>query len=182
MCMSMRCCVIALLALGCAMASAEPKGGGMRIQSLAFDENTHIPSRFTGEGEDISPGLEWTAPPAGTKAFALICDDPDAPAKTPWTHWVLYQIPAEQRKLPEGMSHEPVTFHGLIEGRNSWGTVGYRGPLPPKGHGTHHYVFTLYALDTVIEGRGGLTREELLALMKGHVIASAQTRGTYERR
>jgi Raf kinase inhibitor-like YbhB/YbcL family protein len=121
--------------------------------------------------------------PAGARELALIVDDPDAPSKEPWVHWVLYNLPATKSELSEGIApavHVQVA-PGAVQGKNSWNSVGYRGPAPPKGHGTHHYYFKLYALDDALGLPAGLDKAGLLKKIEGHVIAQAQLMGTYQR-
>lgn len=155
----------------------------MEIQSPSFRPNEPIPKRFTGDGEDISPQLTWTGMPQDARELALICDDPDAPRPEPWVHWVIYKIPAQATGLPENVAKtetldEPA---GLLQGRNSWRRIGYGGPAPPPGHGVHHYHFKLYALDTVLSTGPGMDKDQLLAAMKGHILAECELVGTYER-
>lgn len=157
-----------------------------QIQSSAFDDGQPVPKRHTGDGLDISPPIEWSSLPEGTAELALICDDPDAPTAEPWVHWVIYKIPASLPGLPEKVEPvlSPKTVAGAVQGVNSWSsgrTVGYRGPAPPPGHGTHHYHFTLYALDAPLKARPSLTKAGLLAAMAGHILAEAELVGTYER-
>ena len=158
-----------------------------KLTTSAFNEGAAIPKSFTGEGNDVSPVLAWEGAPAGTKEFALICDDPDAPAGV-WVHWVIYGIPASVRALPEGVKsnaaelREPVAAR---QGKNSWPsgvTIGYRGPMPPPGHGTHHYHFKLYALNTQLNLPPGADKQQLLDAMKGHMLGDAELVGTYERK
>lgn len=187
-----------VMLLSCSGGSAAPppssqgesieRGTNMAFQltSGAFAEGQAIPRKHTGEGEDHSPPLAWENPPAGTQEFALVCDDPDAPTPEPWVHWVIYAIPADARSLPEGFANPPQLEKPVAakQGKNSWPagvTVGYRGPMPPPGHGTHHYHFTLYALDTRLDLAPSATKAELLRAMKGHVLAEAKLIGTYER-
>jgi Raf kinase inhibitor-like YbhB/YbcL family protein len=155
----------------------------LNLQTPAFEYSQPIPVRFTGDGADVSPELTWTDPPAGTRDLALIVDDPDAPTAEPWVHWVIYKIPPEVRKLAEGIPARPALDRpaGTVQGKNSWGTVGYRGPAPPKGHGTHHYHFRLYALDAPVHAAAGLDKNAVLKLMKGHILAQAELVGTYQR-
>jgi Raf kinase inhibitor-like YbhB/YbcL family protein len=168
----------------------QPEKGGpqMKLESTAFRNQSPIPRDHTEDGRDVSPPLKWSDPPAGTKEFAIICDDPDAPsprrpAPEPWVHWVIYGIPADVRELPAGIPAKEKldTPRGAVQGKNSWGTVGYRGPAPPRGSGRHRYVFTLYALDTSLGLAPGATKAQLLKAMEGHVLATAQWIGTYER-
>lgn len=148
----------------------------MQLTSTAFEANATIPTKHTGEGEDVSPGLAWTGAPEGTQEFALICDDPDAPVPEPWIHWVIYKIPGDRDNLTEGEKS------GLPEGITGWGEPGYRGPMPPPGHGVHRYFFKLYALDAALDLAPGATKAELLAAMEGHVLAEGELIGTYERK
>lgn len=155
----------------------------LTIQSSAFSDGQVIPPQYTGDGEDLSPPLNWSGIPADARELALICDDPDAPRPEPWVHWVLYKLPADIRSLPAGVPgqarlSEPA---GALQGRNSWPTTGYRGPAPPHGHGVHHYHFKLYALDTPLDLPPELTKDELLRRIEGHVIAAGELVGTYER-
>jgi Raf kinase inhibitor-like YbhB/YbcL family protein len=155
----------------------------LTLQTTAFANGQAIPVRFTGDGADVSPELTWTEPPAGTKELAMIIDDPDAPTPEPWVHWVIYKLPADVRSLAEGIPTKPALDRpsGAVQGKNSWGTVGYRGPAPPKGHGTHHYHFRLYALDAQLHDAAGLDKNALLKQMKGHILAQAELVGTYQR-
>ncbi len=160
----------------------------LKLTSTAFRPSATIPRKFTGEGDDVSPPLAWEGMPAGTKEFALICDDPDAPSPEPWVHWVIYGIPADVHALPEGVkSSEPELKRPVVarQGKNSFGsgaTIGYRGPMPPPGHGVHHYHFKLYSLDTRLDLAPGSKKDQLLDAMKGHVLAEAELVGTYERK
>lgn len=153
------------------------------VRSTAFDDGQPIPGRHTEDGEDISPGLSWSGLPAGTKELALIVDDPDAPRAEPWVHWVLYKIPADIADLAEGVPYADTLAApaGALQGKNTWGTIGYRGPAPPRGHGTHHYHFQLYALDAPLKVDPGLDKDGLLAAMKGHILDQGELIGTYER-
>lgn len=153
------------------------------IQSPAFANNTTIPKRFSGDGEDVSPQLSWSGLPDGAKQLALIMDDPDAPTPEPWVHWVVYGIPATTTGLPENVAKTAslTAPEGTFQGKNSWGRIGYGGPAPPPGHGVHHYHFKLYALDTELSAQSGWTKTKLLAAMKGHVLAEGELVGTYQR-
>ena len=153
------------------------------INSSAFSHNQPIPRKHTGEGQDVSPALSWSGIPAGAKELALIMDDPDAPRADPWVHWIIYKLPATLTRLPEAIAEtqQLAVPEGALQGKNSWGTVGYRGPLPPPGHGVHHYHFKLYALDTALDVRPGLDNSQLLSKMKGHILAEGDLVGTYQR-
>ena len=155
----------------------------LTIRSSAFANQARIPKRFTGDGEDVSPELSWSGVPAGAKELALICDDPDAPTPEPWVHWVIYKIPTTATALREnvpktGSMPEPA---GAMQGVNSWGAIGYRGPAPPRGHGVHHYHFKLYAVDTALNVAAGVDKKKLLSAMQGHIVAQGELVGTYER-
>lgn len=154
------------------------------LSSPAFDHNAIIPKEHTGEGRDVSPPLEWVDAPPETRAFALICDDPDAPAGT-WTHWVIWNIPADRTGLSEGIPQKTTLpdLGGARQGVNSWqeDNIGYRGPMPPPGHGTHHYHFTLYALNKPLDLKAGASKRELQNAMAGHILGETRLTGTYER-
>ncbi len=155
----------------------------MTLKSPAFGPNETIPRKYTGDGEDASPPLSWSGAPAGAKQLVLIVDDPDAPTPSPWVHWVLYAIPADTTSLPEGITPSLRVSQppGLLQGKNSWGKVGYGGPAPPRGHGRHRYFFKLYALNAPLSVEPGLSKEALLKAMSGHVLAEGELIGTYER-
>src|SRR4051812_7048894 len=150
------------------------------LTTNSFNAGAAIPRKYTGEGEDVSPSLTWDGAPDGTKEFALICDDPDAPTPEPWVHWVIYGIPPEVRGLPEGVKSNAPELKEPIEARqgmNTWlegVTIGYRGPLPPPGHGVHHYHFKLSALDKRLDLPPGATKQQVVNAMKGHVLANTE--------
>lgn len=154
----------------------------LTVQTEAFSPGETIPEKYTGEGEDISPPIRWSDVPDGTKELALIMDDPDAP-NTTWVHWVLYRIPADVTELEAGIptNKELETPAGALQGTNSWDNIGYGGPMPPPGHGTHHYHFKVYALAAPVELAAGATKEQLLGAMEGHILAQGEVMGTYER-
>ncbi len=149
------------------------------LTSTAFAHGEKIPARFTCDGDDVSPALQWTDPPQGTQSFALICDDPDAPMGT-WVHWVLYNLPGDARALAEAFPSDADLPDGSRHGQNSWKRPGYGGPCPPSG--THRYFFKLYALDTVLDLMAGASKQQLLDAMEGHVLAQAELMGVYARR
>ena len=153
------------------------------IESSAFADGQPVPTRHTGDGEDVSPVLTWSGLPNGTRELALICDDPDAPTPKPWVHWVIYKIPADAGGLPEAISNDESIGAPLsvYQGVNAWKATGYRGPAPPPGHGVHHYHFRLFALDTPLNVKPGLDKDALLEVMSGHVLAKGELVGTYER-
>ncbi len=150
----------------------------MTLSSPAFSAGQAIPVTYSCRGQDISPALEWSDPPAGTQSFALIMDDPDAPVGT-WDHWVLYNIPASARRLAEAIPAAASLPDGSLHGKNSWGRLGYGGPCPPSG--THRYFFRLYALDTVLPLSSGASKKQVLEAMKGHILAQAELMGTFSK-
>lgn len=184
--------------LAAALAAAGCNGGGDRdaaaeerwtghvlaVTSPAFADHAPIPKQhaYEEEGENVSPLLFWSNVPQGAEQFALVCEDPDAPGGT-WVHWVIYGIPKDATGLPEGVPAKkelgrPV---GALQGENSWGEVGWGGPLPPKGSGPHRYRFVVYALKLKLELKPGLTAAELREAMHGHVIGRGELVGTYRR-
>lgn len=156
----------------------------LTLSSKAFPAGGTISRRHTGDGEDLSPPLAWTGLPPGTRELAIIVDDPDAPSPQPWVHWIVYKIPASESALAEGVDVKPAPDFpaGAMQGKNSWGTIGYRGPAPPRGHGVHHYHFKIYALDSALSAAAGLDKPGLLRAMKGHILEEAELIGTYERK
>lgn len=151
----------------------------MRLTSTAFAGGGAIPSQYTGVGIDTSPALSWSNAPEGTGAFAVICHDPDAPLVTPggtygFVHWVLYNIPASVSEIDEGSS-------AFTCGRNDFGNQAYGGPMPPVGHGKHHYYFWVLALDKELELEAGLTLWQLLARVEPNLIGMNRLVGTFER-
>ncbi len=147
----------------------------MKLESPAFSDNARIPKRYTGDGEDVSPPLRWDNVPQDTMEFALVCLDPDAPGPQPFLHWLVTGIPGIRRSLTEA------TSAGGFPGTNDFGHNTYNGPLPPEGHGEHHYVFKLYALDECLSTGNGTSLEDATEAMKGHVLDTAECVGTYER-
>jgi len=168
---------IALSLAGIALAIAIITIGGnamaLELSSNAFSGGKGIPSKYTCDGNNISPPLSWSGAPSGTKSFALIADDPDAPAGT-WVHWVAWDIPATAMSFPEG-GVAPKT----VQGMTSFRKTGYGGPCPPSG--THRYFFKLYALDTDLELSPSTDKGGLEKAMKGHILAQAELMGTYAR-
>jgi Raf kinase inhibitor-like YbhB/YbcL family protein len=148
------------------------------LTSTTFAPGEPIPRQYTCDGDDISPPLQWGDPHEGAQSFALICDDPDAPGGT-WVHWVLYNLPAGTRGLPEAVLPDGDLPDGGRHGKNSWRRLGYGGPCPPSG--THRYYFKLYALDTVLDLDAGASKEQLLQAMEGHILAQAEVMGIYTR-
>lgn len=151
----------------------------LAIQTDAFPNGGEIPRQYTCSGSDISPGLQWSGIPQNTKALALIVDDPDAPGGT-WTHWVVWDIPAQAGHLPEAIPTDETLPSGARQGRNDFGRTGYGGPCPPSGK-AHRYFFRLYALDQVLQLRAGSERPDLEDAMRHHVISQAEWMGTFKR-
>ncbi|HTD70302.1 MAG TPA: YbhB/YbcL family Raf kinase inhibitor-like protein [Gemmatimonadales bacterium] len=150
------------------------------LTSTAFTDGAAIPVKHTCDGVDVSPLLAWSGAPAGTRSFALIADDPDAPAGS-WVHWVVYNLPAAVSELPENVAKvEALDLGGARQGRNDFRRPGYGGPCPPPGP-AHRYVFTLYALDAPLTLKAGAQRKDVETTMEGHVLGSAQLLGTYAR-
>lgn len=152
----------------------------MKLTSTAFEHQGNIPTRFTCEGDDVSPQLGWSDLPQGTASLALIVDDPDVPdpakPQRTWVHWVLYNLPPDASGLAEALSRLP---SGAREGRNDWGRTGYGGPCPPVGR--HRYLHKLYALDTKLPDLKEPTSAQLEAAMRGHVLAETLLIGMYQK-
>jgi len=155
----------------------------MQLSSPSFENHKSMASKFTCDGEDISPVLEWSSIPEGTKSFALIVDDPDAPdpanPKMTWVHWVLYNIPASASALPEGVKDKDLP-PGTLQGLNDWKKTGYGGPCPPIGE--HRYFFKLYALDTVLPDLKRPTKAKLEKAIEGHILSQTELIGLYQRK
>jgi Raf kinase inhibitor-like YbhB/YbcL family protein len=151
------------------------------LTSPAFADQARIPDQYTGEGENISPPLNWGEPPPTTVSYALICNDPDAPSGN-WIHWVLYDLGKAQRSLPEGRPKTETLpdLGGAKQGRNSSRQIGYSGPMPPPGK-AHHYHFRLYALDTKLSLAPGASETELNSAMQGHILDDTELVGLYSR-
>ena len=183
--------IIVLAALACTLGcesrppdAAQEEGGtkmAIAVTSPAFAQGQAIPRKHSGEGEDVSPALAWSGVPEGTREIAVICDDPDAPRAEPWVHWVIYGIPPASTGLAEGVPRTEALDDGTTQGNNTWPRLGYNGPMPPPGHGTHHYHFKVYALDAPSGLKPGATKKQLLAAIEGHILAQGELVGTYER-
>ncbi len=177
----MRVLVVGLVVI--ATAPGWPARGGevmaFELTSPAFEPDQRIPKTYTCDGPDVSVPLRWSDPPAGTKSFALIADDPDAPRGT-WVHWVLYDLPAEARELPEGVPAREALENGARQGVNDFRKVGYGGPCPPPGP-AHRYFFRLYALGRPTGLPPRATKRQLLDSARGHVLAEAELVGRYGR-
>ncbi len=152
------------------------KLGSFKVTSPAFGPSGRMDEKYGGDAGNLSPPLAWSGAPKGTKEFALICHDPDAPLPHGFTHWVVYGIPATVTKFDEGQ--KPNLF---TAGVNGTGKAGYMGPYPPKGHGVHHYYFWVYALDAELKLKQGLDMVQLLDAVSPHILEQARIVGTYER-
>ena len=152
----------------------------LTLTAPGFENGGRIPVRFACQGQDVSPALDWNEPPPGTLSFVLILDDPDAVpvAGFVWDHWILFNLPADSRGLAENLPGAPQLTDRSRQGTNSFGRIGYAGPCPPSGQ-THEYVFTLYALDTLLELSPGATKIQVLNALEGHVLAQAALSGLY---
>lgn len=171
----MRLFLLPILLFG---ACGSRKEGTMKLTLSAFPDGGRVPVVYTGDGADHSPAMAWVGAPQGTRAFAVVMDDPDAPGGT-WVHWVLYDLPAETAALPEGAPQPPLP-PGARRGKSSWGRLGWNGPSPPPGK-AHRYFFRLYALSAPTGLGTGATAAELERAMKGKVLAEARWMGTYGR-
>ncbi len=175
-----------LLACGTSTSAFEnagmKKGAAMHfaLSSPEWKAGESIPREFTCDGRDVSPPLAWDAPPAGTRSLSLVVEDPDAPGGT-FIHWVLYDLPAGARELPENVPAKDDVPGGARQGRNSFGRVGYGGPCPPPGP-AHRYYFRLYALDRKTSLNAGAGHADLDRAMRGHILAQAEFMGRYQRR
>jgi Raf kinase inhibitor-like YbhB/YbcL family protein len=174
----------ALLGMAVACTRREPERNveapvTIQLTSSGFSGGQTLPAKYTCEGENVSPPLEWSGVPAGTRSLALVLEDPDAPdpanPKTTWVHWIVYNLPRTTR-LAENARQLPA---GALIGRNDWGKTEYGGPCPPVGR--HRYVHRLYALDVILPDLGGPTRADLLRAMEGHVLGQGELIGMYRK-
>ncbi len=152
----------------------------LTVTSSSFTTGAAIPTRYSGEGEDLSPALSWKGAPAGVRSYAVVCDDPDAPSGT-WVHWLLWNIPATATAIPEHLPTSAALPDGSRQGTTDFKRTGYGGPLPPHGS-THRYFFHVYALDIALSLAPGARRSQLDAAMKSHILAQGELMGTYSRR
>jgi Raf kinase inhibitor-like YbhB/YbcL family protein len=171
---------------GCAQTAppeqkAPPGGDKMPfiITSTAFADGAEIPVKYTCDGQNISPQLNWGDGPAGTASFVLILEDPDAPVNN-FTHWVIFNLPPDTPGLPEAVPKDGTLASGALQGKNGGGSIGYIGPCPPKGS-AHHYVFNLYALDKPLDLAAGATKDQVRQAMQGHILSQSQLVGLYQR-
>lgn len=182
-------CILLVLSLhlshntsGRAAAQTADKGAssmGFTIQSSDFANGADIPRAYSCDGEDRSPALAWSGAPAGTKTFALIADDPDAPVGT-WVHWVIFNIPAKTQSLSAGVEKKDQLADGAKQGKNDFRKIGYGGPCPPPGK-PHRYFFKLYALGSELSLQAGATKSDLEQAMAGHILGKAELMGRYKR-
>jgi Raf kinase inhibitor-like YbhB/YbcL family protein len=163
----------------CESKKKTASGPSLTFTSPAFADGASIPKAHTCSGADYSPPLQWANAPEGTKSFAIIVDDPDAPFNY-FTHWVIFNIPATQTSLAERISPNGSLPAGALEGVNGFGKTGYGGPCPPPGK-PHRYFFKLYALDGMLREKSGISKEKLVQVMKGHILAETQMIGKFER-
>lgn len=178
------CLLLAVAALAGAQDQGRSRkqgdsGKAFELKASEFQSGGVIPKKFTCDGGDVSPALQWTEPPAGAQSFALIMDDPDAPGGT-WVHWVLFNLPGTARELPEGVPPDAELSNGGRHGESSFGQLGYGGPCPPPGP-PHRYFFKLYALDAKTRLDPGATKADLERTVKGHILAKAELVGRYRR-
>ena len=150
----------------------------IKVTSPAFKESDLIPKKYTCDGDNVSPAIEWTGVPDSAKFIALICDDPDAPRGT-WVHWVIFNIPAGVKGLAEDIQRTSTLPNGARQGINDSHELGYDGPCPPGG--THRYYFKVYALDNILTLESGSTKAQLLKAMDGHILGEGQLMGRYKR-
>ncbi|MDR3608743.1 MAG: YbhB/YbcL family Raf kinase inhibitor-like protein [Oligoflexia bacterium] len=153
----------------------------MKLETDSIDNRGFMDARYTCDIDNSSPELRWDEPPEGTRGFALIVDDPDAPRNPPFCHWVVYNIPPDVRHLPAGVPPQESLPNGIRQGVNSAGKLGYFGPCPPPNHGAHRYIFKLYALRELPHLEKRPTRNELLAHIEPFIIATSEVMGLYQR-
>lgn len=172
-----------LLLTGCRSPEGSPfeslyVANPIALESAAFAAGTSIPSRYTCDGEELSPAVQWEAVPDNTQTLILVVDDPDAPGQA-FVHWLVYNLPPATRELSEALPKEPDLALGGVQAKNDFGKHGYGGPCPPSG--THRYVFRLFALDTTLNLQSDTSKQEIIEAMQGHVLASGELIGLYRR-
>ena len=151
----------------------------LQLETSSFEPGKEMPLKHAYYDENISPALKWSGVPPGTRSFAIVCEDPDAPVKV-WVHWVIYNIPRRIRELDSGIPSLEILDNGAIQGTNDFGEIGYGGPSPPAGF-MHRYIFEIFALDTMLDLRPKATKTELYDAIRGHIIGKAKLIGTYLR-
>jgi Raf kinase inhibitor-like YbhB/YbcL family protein len=179
--------LIAALVIVCAFQSARMSEAGkargrkvqIKVTSAVFHEGDMIPKRYTCDGANVSPPLAWTGVPQNTKSIAVLCDDPDAPMGT-WVHWIMFNLPASARDLPEHVPTDLVLKSGAKQGAGDSGRIGYDGPCPPGG--THRYYFKVYALDRQLDLEPGVRKGPFAKAIEGHILAQGHLMGKYSRR
>jgi Raf kinase inhibitor-like YbhB/YbcL family protein len=164
---------------GCSHPASEAAPVTLELISTDFAAGGDIPKSLTCDGGDLSPALEWKAPPAGTQSFVLIADDPDAPVGA-WVHWVIFDLPPDMRSLPRNLPKSGQFADGSRQGSNDFDKIGYGGPCPPSGK-SHRYFFKLYALDTNLKLNPGASKKEVERAVDGHILARGETMGRYAR-
>ncbi len=169
-CLPLAALLVGLSGCGGDAPTVEPTGATLSVTSPAFTADGGIPARYSCDGDDISPPISWGNVPEGTQSFALVCDDPDAIGT--WVHWVVFNIPADVAGLPEDVPDDGTLSNGALQGENSWSRIGYGGPCPPTG--AHHYVFTVYALDTMLSLEAGASKTRVLDAAEGHILAMGE--------
>ncbi len=157
-------------------SNAKPQ---IKVTSNAFTDGAMIPAKYSCDGENASPHLKWENMPANAKTIAIIADDPDAPGGT-WVHWLIFNLPANVKELPDGVAPEGNASAVARQGTNDFKKIGYGGPCPPSG--VHRYFFKVYGLDTELSLNAGATKEDLMKAMEGHVVAEGQIVGKYEKK
>lgn len=162
---------------GAQVHAAEPTK--LKVTSTAITEGATVPKKYTGDGEDFSPPLAWSVGPAGTKSYAISCEDPDAPGGT-WWHWIIFNISPKTQQLGENVPKVSVLAQGVGQGKSDFDKPGYNGPAPPPGK-LHHYEFKVVALDYVLTLSPQATKESYKKAIKGHVLAEGKLTGTYKR-
>jgi Raf kinase inhibitor-like YbhB/YbcL family protein len=164
---------------GISEGKKEAEKMAIKITSPAFEQGGMIPSKYTADGENISPPLKWEGVPEGTVTIAVISDDPDAPVGT-WVHWVMWNVPPDKKELSENVPPDPRLPDGSMQGITDFRKPGYGGPAPPSG--THRYYFKIYALDTKLDLPESSTKANLVKAMQGHILAQGELMGKYKRR
>lgn len=174
-------CFIIALVTSCGPRELESEDGeiALTVLSPVFQEGERISAKYTCDGQDVSPPLMWRESPEGTRSFALVMDDPDAPGGT-FTHWVIFNLPVDTRELPEAVPTQGQLPSGVFQGNNDFGRIGYSGPCPPSGR-PHHYQFTLYALDQLLVLKAGVSKKQVIDTMQGHILARGRLMGIYQR-
>jgi len=166
-----------ILAMWFAFAQGKEKKMEIKLSSSSFQDEGMMPDKHAYKRDNISPALSWFNIPEKATTMAIICDDPDAPSI--WVHWVIFNIPATEKELPEKIAKQETLSNKAIQGKNDFGNIGYDGPAPPSG--THRYLFKIYALDTILHLNPGASKQQLLKAMEGHILARGELVGKYAR-